>query len=378
FTLTGPNPRFFANMYRSYILPKHAVDFAPKDYAATDWWVTPGKQVGSGPFFVSDHKKDEYLELAPNPHYFAGKPKLEKLIIRFFGGNITSAVLALAAGDTAFSYVNFDDMATLGEDDFNYYAGNSTVVVMLDLNYKNLPDYWKDIRVRQAILYAIDRQTIVDQVLQGTHSVLAGPVGFEQFYSDKVNMFEYNPEKAKALLAEAGVKPGDIEMNIISHAGYNNALNNAALQASQAYLAQIGITKFNYKFLDIPSFRAAYKADGDWEFGYRGWGYPIFGANPNFLMSNSGGQGGDFSGYDYDSQGFPEVIANVTSATTLDGYFQALTELNDLHNSQLPELFMWVGDRFGAASKQVKDFHWIPAGGGGPYVDHAEKWYIAD
>ncbi|MCP4401141.1 MAG: hypothetical protein GY801_28070, partial [bacterium] len=55
FTLTGPNPRFFANMYRSYILPKHAVDFAPKDYAATDWWVTPGKQVGSGPFFVSDH-----------------------------------------------------------------------------------------------------------------------------------------------------------------------------------------------------------------------------------------------------------------------------------------------------------------------------------
>ena len=121
-----------------------------------------------------------------------------------------------------------------------------------------------------------------------------------------------------------------------------------------------------------------YKADGDWSIGYRGWGYPIFGANPAFLMSNAGGQGGDFYGYDYDSHGFPAVIEKVKSVPTLEEYYHALTELNDLHNSQLPELMMWVGNRYGAASKKVKDFHWIPAGGGGPYVDHAEKWYIGE
>jgi len=174
------------------------------------------------------------------------------------------------------------------------------------------------------------------------------------------------------------VSPTDIKMDIVSHSGYDNALNNAALQAVQGYLSQIGITDVKYKFLDVPSFRSFYKMDGDWSITYRGWGAPIFGADPAFLVSNAGGNGGNFSGYDYDSKGFPEALAKVTSAPTTDGYFKALTELNDLHNSLIPELMMWVGNRYGAASKRAKDFYWFPAGGGGPYIDHAEKWYMGE
>ena len=71
------------------------------------------------------------------------------------------------------------------------------------------------------------------------------------------------------------------------------------------------------------------------------------------------------------------MIEKIKTAPDMEAYEKGLTELNDLHNDYLPDLMMWVGDRFGAAAKKVKDFHWIPAGGG-PYADHAERWYIGE
>ena len=378
FTLAQPNPRFFANLYQSFILPEHAIDFEPSEYISTDWWLDPDRQVGSGPFTVSNFVKDEYLELDPNPHYFKGMPKLDKLICQYFGGDITSAVLALQGGEIDFSYVNYSDLETLPDDKFDIYSGNSTVIVFIDLNFDKIPDYWRDIRVRQAVMYAIDREEICEKVLKGTHSMIPGPWGFEKLYSDDLNWFEHDPEKARQLLAEAGVDPEDIEMNVISHSGYNTLAHSSALQAIQSYLADIGVT-FNYQFIDVPSFRSRYASGaGKWEFAYRGWAAPMFGADPAFLCSNEGRMGGEFSGYDYSDKGFPEVIEKIKIAPDMEAYEKGLTELNDLHNDYLPDLMMWVGDRFGAAAKKVKDFHWIPAGGGGPYVDHSEKWYMGE
>jgi peptide/nickel transport system substrate-binding protein len=376
FTLKTPNPRFYANCYRAYILPTHAMTFPVGDPMMTDWWFSPDEQVSSGPFRVGGFQKDEYLELVPNEYFFLGKPQLDRFIIKFFGGDITAAVLAIAAGDVMFSYVNFNDLAVLDADEINVFSGSSDVIVFFDLNYNNLPEYWQDIRFRQALMYAIDRQTIVQQIYKGTAKVYPAIWAHQVAYSDRLNWFEYNPEKAKQLLDDAGINPDDVVIDVQSHAGYNNTLNNAALQAIQQYLAQIGIDDFSYRFLDVPSWRNLYTKGGDWTIGFRGWGVPLYGADPYFQMSNAGRQGGDFRGYDFDNNGFPEVLTRVTSAPTNQEYFGALTELNELHNAQLPVLYMWVETRYGAANTRVRDFHWFPAAGGGPYIDDSHMWYI--
>ena len=180
------------------------------------------------------------------------------------------------------------------------------------------------------------------------------------------------------LLREAGIKAEDVVIDIQSHAGYNNPVNNTALQAIQQYLAKIGITKFTYRFLDIPSYRTLFVKNGDWKIAYRGWGVPLYGADPYFQMSNAGQQGGDFRGYDFDGNGFPALLSKVTSAPDNQSYFAALKQLNELHNAQLPVLYLWVETRFGAASRKVKDFHWLPAAGGGPYIDDSHLWYIGN
>ncbi len=376
YTLKASNPRHFTTQYRTYILPQHAIDYAPSEHLTTDWYRNPDKMVGSGPFVLSGYEKDAYMTLAKNPNYFEGEPKLDQIVIRFFAGDITAGVLALAASEIDFVYIDPTDIPTLDglEQEFNIFSNNSTVIVYTDINYKNVPEFWQDIKVRQAILYAIDRNAITEQILQGTYYTIPCPVPFPDMWADDLNWYEYDPEKAKELLAEAGVDPADITMEWTGHAGYDNILHNSAMQATQAFLADIGITNMTYRFLDIPTFREEYSADGPWTFQYRGWAYPIFGADPSTKWGNTGSQGGDFKGYDMAAVGLEDAIAKINSAPDDEAYFAAMGEFCSLHNELLPDLQMWVGNRYGAANTNVANFWWQPAGGGGPYVDNAYLW----
>ena len=373
YTLTSSNPRHFTNQYRTYILPEHAIDFGPADYLTTDWFRNSEKMVGSGPFLVSDYEPDQYMIMAKNPNYFEGEPKLDEIVIRFFGGDITAAVLALAAGEIDFTYVDPTDTATL-PGGHEIFSAPSNVIVYLGLHYPNIDEHFQDIRVRQALLHAIDREAITEQVLQGTYYALPCPVPLTELWPDDLNPYEYDPAKATALLEEAGVNPADISMNWVGHSGYDNILNNSALQAVQAYLGEIGITDVTYQFQDIPTFREGYQADGPWQFQYRGWGYPPYGADPGGKWSNSGSQGGDFKGYDMVAEGFEDAIDKIKTAPTTEEYFAAMSDFCALHNEKLPDLQLWVGNRYGAAKDTIDGFYWQPAGGGGPYKDDSHLW----
>jgi hypothetical protein len=163
-------------------------------------------------------------------------------------------------------------------------------------------------------------------------------------------------------------------MEWTGHSGYDNILNNSAMQAVQAYLADIGITNMTYRFLDLPTFRAEYVADGPWTFQYRGSGGPLYGANWGAYWSNAGAQGGDFKGYDMAAAGLEDAIAAISSAESDDEYFGAMSAFCKVHNETLPDLLMWMGNRYGAANTSVANFWWQPAAGGGPYIDNAHLW----
>ena len=375
FELAAPDPRHFTHVFVAPALPEHAIDFAPSEYQTTDWWYNPDKMVGDGPFVTSKYVKDEYWELAPNPNYFNGKPRLAKLISRVFTDE-TAAVLALAAGEIDFAYVSPDVVPSLDKNRFGIFGGSSFVPVHFHINYNSIPEAWRELKVRQAVLYAIDRKAICEKVLQGTYQVLPCIVCQPDIWPDGLNDYAYDPEKAKALLAEAGVDPADLgTMHITTHTGYDNQPNRDAVQAMQAYLADIGIES-EMRFLDLPTWRATYRTP-DMEFAYRGTAGTVYGyAFGQWLTTDKIGTG--VTGYDYAADGYDELIAKITSAPSDEEYRRLLGELCLLQNQTLPDIYLWVGLRFGAANKRVKNFYWYPAPGGGPYDDHAETWYIKD
>jgi len=166
--LGRPNASFTDTLTRLMVLPRHALDGLPRDgLDRNPWWSrTP---VGTGPFQFVRYETDQFVELKANPDYRLGRPKLDGLINRYFR-NIAAAVAAQRAGEIQFTYLEPDDMKGFAGDKANrIITGDSWVVNFLGFNHQT--PYWRDVRVRRAVMHAINRDAIVKSVLGGTATV---------------------------------------------------------------------------------------------------------------------------------------------------------------------------------------------------------------
>ena len=362
--LTAPNPRFFDELRGFYALPEHAVDFTSEELQSADWWWT--NPVGTGPFKFSAFEKDQYMELAPNEHYWDGAPKLDKLINRYFVDE-TAAVLALESGDINFTYVSADVAARFADNpDFVVYEGPSFVTNLFNFNYHK--DAWNDVRVRHAMMYGIDRASIIRDVFNGTAQATPCNDPYPAFWPDGANYYDYNPEMARELLAEAaadGIDLSGLSFEIPTY--YTSQLAKDILTVFQANLADIGIDA-TPAFVDVPTWRNVVEQNMEFDFTYRGYGAgPASIGTSWYTADNIWG---------LDDPAYADLVAAMESAFSFEEYREARTNLCAYQNEQQTFAYFWVSTRYGIAGANVKDFHYFPAPGGGPYVDNAERWYI--
>jgi peptide/nickel transport system substrate-binding protein len=184
------------------ILPKHVME--GEDLLNTKYSRNP---LGCGPYKLKEWVPGSQVVLQANPDFFEGKPFIEQIIYRVIPDQSTQ-FLELKAG-------NLDTMSlgplqylyqTSGpgwDGSFNKFEYLSSGYAFLGYNMKH--PFFKDVRVRQALDYAIDRREIVKGVLYGLGEAANGPYkpGTWQ-YNERVKPRPYDPEKAKSLLAEAG------------------------------------------------------------------------------------------------------------------------------------------------------------------------------
>jgi peptide/nickel transport system substrate-binding protein len=360
--LTEPNPRFYDTLRHFYILPEHAIDFEPENLDTADWWLSG--VVGTGPFKLSRYEKDQFMELVPNEDYWDGAPKLDKLVNRYFVDE-TAAVLALSSGDIDFTYVSADVAARFrGDDRYQIFEGPSFVTNVFNYNYYNEP--WNDIRVRQALLYGIDRQSIINDVFNGTAQADPCHDPFPNFWPEGANMYEYDPDKARALLDEAAADGVDVsgEYEILTY--YTSELAKDILTVMQANLADIG---FNVvpQFLDVATWRQRVNTDADFDIAYRGNGSgPVsYAMAPYYREDNQWGV--------VDAE-YTRLLDEMDAAMDPDAYTAARTALCQYQNDQATFGYWWVSTRYGVAASDLVDFYFFPAPGGGPYVDNSHLW----
>ena len=197
--------------------------------------------VGTGPFrFVSWTPGSEVI-LEKNPDYFRGPAKLDRLIFRpIKDDNVRQN--ELEAG-------TIDFMCDILPDNLDGLKSNSNLKVMeqaglhvwyLSMNCSKEPFNKRD--VRQAMYYAIDRQSIVDNILQGTgilaHNMVP-PLTFA--YTDDVPKYGYDPDKARQLLAQAGYPDGFSIDFYIPESGSGMQQPVAMAVAMQSDLAKVGV-----------------------------------------------------------------------------------------------------------------------------------------
>jgi len=192
------------------ILPKHL-------YEGTDVLSNPynNKPVGTGPFVFKEWKKGEYVLLERNPEYWEkGKPYLDKIIFRVIPDAAARAA-AVEKGEVQYAPFNpvpFRDVERLAalpqlKVDTRGYEWLSPVLYF-DLNVEN--PYLKDVRVRRAIAYAVNKEALAKVVWFGYGRPATSPVPstLTAFHAKDVPLYPYDPAKAEALLDEAGFKRG--------------------------------------------------------------------------------------------------------------------------------------------------------------------------
>ncbi len=372
FVLNAPNPRLPFNLILLWILPEHALaDLDPADYQNSDWFFT--EAIGTGPFMHEEFQRDQFWALVPNPNYWRGAPKLERLINRYFADE-TSAILALEAGEIQFSYASGD--VALGFSDnsnFQLFTGPSGVTNYLIFNERD--PRFADIRVRQAFLYAIDRQAITETVLQGTAQVVPCIGAFPSRYppAEALNDYAYNPELARQLLAEAGFDASQ-PIEVVTY--YDSQFHSDALAAIQAFLSDVGITITPVR-QDVPTYNSYFYTGERWTISYRGVAAGL--ANFPFPFYEVGGQpttdGKPLSGGTYDEM--IDLLSKARVEGNEDAYVGLIQDICRFQNQNATEGYMWTAIRFGVASSKLQDFYWFPGPGGGPYEDHPELWSVS-
>jgi len=200
--------------------------------------------VGTGPFMFVEWVQGDHITEKANPNYWkSGYPKVETLIFRVIPESATR-VAAIQTGevDVVGRLSSEEAQSLLGVQGVQVisYPVNRVYYIAFNNMTTGLDQPTMDPKVRIAMNHAVDVQTIIDSIFEGYSKRSTGFVATGEMGYGVVQPFEYDPEKAKALLAEAGYADG-FEMDMACPAGaYTNF--EEVCEAIVGYLAEVGIT----------------------------------------------------------------------------------------------------------------------------------------
>ncbi len=163
--------------------------------------------VGTGPFKFVDWVRGDHITLARNDDYFEGKPRLDQIVIKTVRED-SARVLGLEAGDyDLIVRIPPEEVGRLTRNEkLRIEADQSNRALRIGINASRKP--FDDVRVRQALNYAVDKESIVKNIYQGLAMVIPTMVGPLNTGYAPIKGYPYDPAKAKKLLAEAGYPTG--------------------------------------------------------------------------------------------------------------------------------------------------------------------------
>lgn len=224
----------FQSTYGRYLmtLPKHMIEqYSEAELSTADWFKKP--DVISGPFFVTDYDVDHYITYEANKDYWRGAPKLDKLNIKIVEGSQLYAGLQSGEIDITqhtMSDIPIEDYESIEAlEHIQTVYGSAVTNQSMFIQTANIPD----VRVRQAMLYGMDREMILEQLLKGHGEVVDGFLSSASpFFDESIEAVAYNPEKAKQLLEEANWDSNQ-KLRFYVNSGDSVFVNAAMIIASQ-------------------------------------------------------------------------------------------------------------------------------------------------
>jgi peptide/nickel transport system substrate-binding protein len=250
-----PAPEFLYWLSESFIVP-------PKYYSEHDAEFLTQNPVGSGPYKIVEWVKDDHITFVANEDYFQGAPQIKDVVFRVIP-EASSRLNELITGNVDLVTGLNPDQAAMADSDVSQMIAAQSWRKMHIGIAQDGNEILRNKLVRQALNYAVDKQAIIDAILLGTTSPLQAMVN-PPLNNPDLEPYPYDPEKAKALLAEAGYPDGFtvVFQSPIERYGMDKDISQIVAQ----YFNDVGVkTEFEavewgkyLEFLDAKSFEGLY------------------------------------------------------------------------------------------------------------------------
>lgn len=258
-TTTVPvDPNYMKEVFGLNVLtlPKHILGDVPIEELSTHPYMQ-NPSVSTGAYKFVKYEKDQYVELAANEDYYAGTPKTEKLFIKIMLA--PNLVGQLQTGELDFNVSK--GIGKIAVQDYDTVEGFDNVTTSIEPNIGFQTMYFNnnkfDKEVRLALSMAIDRNLLVDKLLKGHGEVIDGPyTSLSPFLDKSVGELEYNPEKAKKMLEDAGF---DFKTPLELVVPIGNKVREQSAPIIAQSLQQIGV-QTNITNYDFPTIMSKGKA----------------------------------------------------------------------------------------------------------------------
>lgn len=309
---------------------------------------------GTGPFKLVEWRKGQSVIMERFDDYYGGstdippvgKACVDRVIFQVIPEN-ASRVAALLAGEVHIidKLPSHNVSQVEANPDTKVMAVNGTRTSYVALNNQSGP--FADIRVRHALAHALDRQLIVDKILNGNASLTNGILSPDAFgKNETLPAYEYDVEKAKALLAEAGHPDGlDVTLDV-------DGANKEIAEAIAAVVAKAGF-RVGVTVGEVSTLRTRFRTKGepiDGQMWLTSWGNGSLDPVGIFVPTHRTNDRGNSSGYS--SAEVDALLDAANTETDRAKRAQMYADAEAIVNRDLPKVYLWVAqDLYGVSTK---------------------------
>jgi peptide/nickel transport system substrate-binding protein len=365
--------------FNAEILPEHKFEGTDDPWDFTEF--NKEAPVGTGPFQLDDYTSGQELSLSRFDDYHGGTANLDTVTFKILPDVNTQIAQALSGELDIFA---LEDKASLDRveaaDNIDLVSSDITRYYWLAVDLED-PKF-QDVAVRQAIMHAIDREAIIDSVLDGYATVANSAItpDQEQYYKEDVKTYEYDPDKAFELLEEAGWedtngdgvldKDGE-EFTVTFDIALQGDLEQIAVLVQQ-YLIDVGID-VTLNTLEWNTMVQKNVIERDFEMMLNWWSYP---ADPDVLSqyhSSHAGSGNNIPAYSND-----ELNALLEEGQAINDPEERVAVYDKVQEhmaENLPYMYLWYPQELSIRNTRLQDVPDIYFGGSLHYIN---EWWVQD
>ncbi len=312
--------------------------------------------IGTGPYMLEEWARGEQVTLARNPDYWGEAPAIDRVVFRVVQED-GARIVEVESGtvDVAVRVPPADIPRLEANPDINVEITPGLRTIYIFFNTTQAP--FDDVRVRQALNYAVDKDAIVASLFENAALVSTAPFAEPIFGHSVQSPYEYNPDLARELLAEAGIEEGT---TITLHHPTGRYIQDALVaDAVRSQLNEVGLN-VELATLEWPQYVPFVRQpleEAEVEFAMLGWGVPTVDADyAMFALFHSSEHPPGFNGAFYDNPDVDALLEEARSTLDLEARQAAYDQAIATVWEDAPWLFLYSEIQVTAIRNNVEGF----------------------